>query len=36
METALHKKRLKIESMGVEYNEEALLPGEYDDILISS
>jgi hypothetical protein len=33
-EYALFKKRLKIESMGVEYDEEALAAGEYDDILI--
>lgn len=33
-ELALYKKRLKIEGMGVEYDEEALAAGEYDDILI--
>jgi hypothetical protein len=34
MELALYKKRRKIESFGIEYNEEALAAGEYDDILI--
>tara|TARA_R110002094_G_scaffold5874_11_gene14871 strand:+ start:382 stop:633 length:252 start_codon:yes stop_codon:yes gene_type:complete len=33
-EFALFKKRKKIEAMGVEYDEEALAAGEYDDILI--
>lgn len=35
-EMILYKKRLKIESMGLEYDEEALAAGEYDDILISN
>jgi len=35
MELTLHRKRKKIESMGIEYDEEALASGEYDDILIS-
>ena len=35
-ELGLYKKRLKIESMGIEYNEEALASGEYDDLLIES
>lgn len=34
-ELALYKKRRKIESMGIEYDEEALASGEYDEILIS-
>lgn len=33
-ELALYKKRKKIEAMGIEYDEEALAAGEYDDILI--
>lgn len=33
-ELALYKKRKKIESMGIEYDEELLAAGEYDDILI--
>jgi len=33
-ELALFKKRKKIEAMGIEYDEEALASGEYDDILI--
>ncbi|AUR12462.1 RhuM family protein [Phaeobacter inhibens] len=33
-ELALFKKRKKIEAMGIEYDEEALAAGEYDDILI--
>lgn len=33
-EITLFKKRLKIEAMGVEYDEEALASGDYDDILI--
>jgi hypothetical protein len=33
-ELALFKKRKKIESMGIEYDEEMLAAGEYDDILI--
>lgn len=33
-ELALYKKRLKIEAMGIEYDEEALAAGEYDEILI--
>ena len=34
LEHTLYKKRKKIESMGIEYDEEALAAGEYDDILI--
>lgn len=33
-ELLLYKKRKKIEAMGIEYDEEALAAGEYDDILI--
>lgn len=33
-ELALYKKRKKIEAMGIEYDEEALAAGEYDEILI--
>lgn len=33
-ELALYKKRKKIESLGMEYDEEALVEGEYDSILI--
>ena len=33
-EITLFKKRLKIEEMGIEYDEEKLADGEYDDILI--
>ena len=33
-EMTLYKKRKKIESLGIEYDEEALAAGEYDDILI--
>lgn len=33
-ELTLYKKRKKIEAMGLEYDEEALAAGEYDDILI--
>lgn len=33
-ELTLYKKRKKIEAMGIEYDEEALAAGEYDDILI--
>jgi len=33
-ELALYKKRQKIEGMGIEYDEEALAAGEYDEILI--
>lgn len=33
-ELGLYKKRKKIEAMGIEYDEEALVAGEYDDILI--
>lgn len=33
-ELGYYKKRLKIESMGIEYDEEALADGEYDEILI--
>ncbi len=34
-ELTLYKKRKKIEALGLEYDEEALAAGEYDDILIS-
>ena len=34
-EMGLYKKRMKIESMGIEYDEEALASGEYDDILFN-
>lgn len=34
IEHGLYKKRLKIEDMGIEYDEEALADGEYDDILM--
>lgn len=33
-ELTLFKKRLKIEAMGIEYDEVALAAGEYDDVLI--
>ncbi|MBB91624.1 MAG: hypothetical protein CMF68_11665 [Magnetovibrio sp.] len=33
-EMTLYKKRKKIESLGIEYDEEALAAGEYDDLLI--
>jgi hypothetical protein len=33
-ELGLYKKRLKIESLGYEYDEDALVAGEYDEILI--
>lgn len=33
-EMTLYKKRKKIESLGIQYDEEALAAGEYDDILI--
>lgn len=36
IELGLFKKRLKIESMGIQYDEEALAAGEYDDILIEN
>ncbi len=36
LEHTLYKKRKKIEAMGIEYDEESLAAGEYDDILISS
>lgn len=35
-ELGLLRKRLKIESMGIDYDEEALAAGEYDDILIGT
>jgi len=35
-ELVLYKKRKKIEAMGIEYDEEALAAGEYDDILIDA
>lgn len=34
LEHTLYKKRKKIEAMGIEYDEELLAAGEYDDILI--
>lgn len=34
LELGLYKKRKKIESLGVEYNEESLAAGEYDELLI--
>lgn len=34
IELGLYKKRKKIENMGIEYDEDALISGEYDDILI--
>ncbi len=34
IELGLYKKRKKIESLGIEYDEEALAIGEYDDILV--
>ncbi len=33
-ELGLYKKRIKIEALGIEYDEESLAAGEYDDILI--
>ena len=36
IEHGLYKKRLKIEAMGIEYDEEALADGEYDDVLIDN
>lgn len=30
----MYKKRNKIEAMGIEYDEEALAAGEYDEMLI--
>ena len=33
LELGLYKKRVKIESLGIKYNEEALAAGEYDEIL---
>lgn len=35
-ELGLYKKRLKIESMGISYDEEALASGEYDEMLIEN
>lgn len=35
IELGMYKKRIKIEALGIEYNEEALALGEYDDILMS-
>lgn len=35
-ELGLYKKRLKIQSLGYEYDEEALAAGEYDEILIDA
>jgi hypothetical protein len=34
-ELALYKKRKKIEAMGIEYDEEALAAGEYDEVLMN-
>ena len=36
IEHGLYKKRLKIEAKGIEYDEEALADGEYDDILMDN
>ena len=36
MEHILYKKRKKIEALGINYDEEALAAGDYDDILISN
>ncbi len=33
-EVGLYKKRLKIESLGVTYDEDALADGEYDEMLV--
>ena len=33
-ELGLYKKRIKIEALGIEYDEESLAAGEYDDILM--
>jgi len=33
LELGLYKKRVKVESIGIEYNEEALAAGEYDEML---
>lgn len=35
-ELTLYRKRKKIESMGIDYDEDALVAGDYDDILIGS
>lgn len=35
-ELTLYKKRMKIEAMGIQYDEDALADGEYDDILLGS
>ena len=34
IEFGLYKKRKKIEELGLEYDEEALANGEYDELLI--
>ena len=34
LELTLFRKRKKIEAMGIVYDEEALVAGEYDDILL--
>ena len=34
IELGLYKKRKKIEAMGIEYDEEALASGEYDEVLV--
>lgn len=36
IEIGLYRKRLKIEALGIEYDEEALSLGEYDDILMGA
>lgn len=35
IELGLYKKRVKIEALGIEYDEEALATGEYDDLLMN-
>lgn len=36
MELGLYKKRKKIKSLGIDYDEEALAAGEYDELLIEN
>lgn len=36
IEFDLYKKRIKIESLGIPYNEESLSSGEYDEILMAN
>ncbi|MDR9759006.1 RhuM family protein [Rhizobium redzepovicii] len=36
VELGLYKKRIKIEAMGIEYDEEALSYGEYDELLVEA